>query len=91
MLGVGRAVGETMAVWMASGGTDNIPNEFNPMLLFERVKALTATIASEMADTVHGGEHYQMLFVLGIVLLLISVFVNVVSDLIIKGVKKKNP
>lgn len=91
MLGVGRAVGETMAVWMASGGTENIPdNFFNPMLLFERVKAMTATIASEMPDTAHGDEHYMMLFVVGIVLLLISVVINVVSDLVIKGVKKRN-
>jgi len=87
MLGVGRAVGETMAVWMASGGTDNMPtNYFDPMLLLERVKALTATIAGEIPETVHGSEHYQVLFVIGIVLLMISVFINVVSDLIIKGI-----
>ena len=86
MLGVGRAVGETMAVWMASGGTDNIPeNFFDPMLVLERVKALTATIAGEMPDAVHGSEHYQVLFVIGIVLLTISVVINVISDLIIKG------
>lgn len=91
MLGVGRAVGETMAVWMASGGTENIPENFyNPALLLERVKAMTATIASEMPDTAHGDEHYQMLFVIGIVLLLISVFINVVSDLVIKGIKRKH-
>lgn len=87
MLGVGRAVGETMAVWMASGGTDNMPtNYFDPMLLLERVKALTATIAGEIPETVHGSEHYQVLFVIGIVLLMISVVINVVSDLIIKGI-----
>ena len=91
MLGVGRAVGETMAVWMASGSTENIPdNLFNPALLLDRVKALTATIASEMPDTAHGDDHYRMLFVIGIVLLLISVFINVVSDIVIKGVKNKN-
>lgn len=93
MLGVGRAVGETMAVWMASGGTENIPSrgEFlNFTFLFERAKALTATIASEMPDTAHGDDHYMMLFVIGIVLLLISVFINVISDLVIKGVKNKN-
>ncbi len=93
MLGVGRAVGETMAVWMASGGTENIPSSdqvFNLSFLFERVKAMTATIASEMKDTAHGDQHYQMLFVIGIVLLCISVAINVVSDLVIKGVKKKH-
>ena len=91
MLGVGRAVGETMAVWMASGGTENIPDNFlNPAFLLERVKAMTATIASEMKDTAHGDEHYMMLFVIGIVLLLICVFINVVSDLVIKGIKNKH-
>ncbi len=84
MLGVGRAVGETMAVWMASGGTEQFG------LLFDRVKAMTATIASEMKDTAHGDEHYQMLFVIGIVLLIICVIINVLSDLVIKGVKKKH-
>ena len=93
MLGVGRAVGETMAVWMASGGTENIPTGgelLNFSFLFERVKALTATIASEMPDTAHGDDHYMMLFVIGLVLLLISVVINVVSDLVIKGVKNKH-
>lgn len=91
MLGVGRAVGETMAVWMASGSTEKIPeNFFNPALLLERVKALTATIASEMPDTAHGDDHYRMLFVIGIVLLLISVIINVVSDIVIKGVRNKH-
>ena len=56
----------------------------------ERVKAMTATIASEMPDAPHGGEHYMMLFVVGIVLLLISVVINVISDLVIKGIKKRN-
>ena len=91
MLGVGRAVGETMAVWMASGSTENIPeNFFNPALLLERVKALTATIASEMPDTAHGDDHYRMLFVIGIVLLLISVVINVISDIVIKGIRNKH-
>ena len=91
MLGVGRAVGETMAVWMASGGTENIPESFmNPAFLLERVKAMTATIASEMKDTAHGDEHYMMLFVIGIVLLLICVIINVISDLVIKGIKNKH-
>jgi phosphate transport system permease protein len=91
MLGVGRAVGETMAVWMASGSTDNVPeNIFNPANLLERVKAMTATIASEMPDTAHGDPHYRMLFVIGLVLLLISVVINVVSDIVIKGIKRKH-
>jgi len=51
---------------------------------------MTATIAAEMGETVNGGEHYRMLFVLGIVLFLITCSINVASDLIVKGVKKAN-
>jgi len=90
MLGVGRAVGETMAVLMASGNADKIPdNFFNPALLLMEVKTLTATIASELGDTAYGDDHYRMLFVIGILLLFISVVINVVSDLVVKGVKKE--
>ncbi|MGK0189464.1 MAG: phosphate transport system permease protein [Verrucomicrobiales bacterium] len=88
MLGVGRAVGETMAVLMATGNGVEIPeNMFNPALLLEKVRTLTATIVSELPDTAHGDEHYRMLFVIGIVLLVISVFINVTSDIIVKGIK----
>lgn len=91
MLGVGRAVGETMAVLMATGNGTEIPeNLFNPALLLEKVRTLTATIVSELPDTAHGDEHYQMLFVIGIVLLLISVVINVTADIIIKGIKGSN-
>ena len=91
MLGVGRAVGETMAVLMASGNADQIPeNFFNPGILLMKVKTLTATIAGEMNDTAHGDEHYRMLFVIGLLLLVITVAINVVSDLIVKGIRKKH-
>jgi len=90
MLGVGRAVGETMAVLMASGNADQIPNNFfNPGILLMKVKTLTATIVGEMNDTVHGDEHYRMLFVIGLLLLIITVVINVTSDIIVKGLRKK--
>lgn len=91
MLGVGRAVGETMAVLMASGNADQIPeNFFNPGILLMKVKTLTATIVGEMNDTVHGDEHYRMLFVIGLLLLIITVVINVTSDIIVKGVRTKD-
>ena len=91
MLGVGRAVGETMAVLMASGNADKIPKSFaDPAFLTRQVKTLTATIASEMGDTAYGDEHYRMLFVIATLLLIISVVINVVSDLVVKGVKKQH-
>jgi ABC-type phosphate transport system permease subunit len=43
-----------------------------------------------MNDTVHGDEHYRMLFVIGLLLLIITVVINVTSDIIVKGVSKKN-
>lgn len=84
MLGVGRAVGETMAVLMATGNANKIPGS-----LFDSVQTMTATIAQEMGDAVQGGEHYQVLFVIGIVLLVITCAINVVSDIVIKGLRKE--
>ena len=84
MLGVGRAVGETMAVLMATGNANKIPTS-----IFDSVQTMTATIAQEMGDAVQGGEHYQVLFIIGIVLLTITCGINVISDLVIKGLRKE--
>ena len=84
MLGVGRAVGETMAVLMATGNANKIPTS-----VFDSVQTMTATIAQEMGDAVQGGEHYQVLFIIGIVLLTITCAINVISDLVIKGLRKE--
>ena len=81
MLGVGRAVGETMAVLMATGNMSKVPGS-----IFDRVETMTALIASEMGETVYRSQHYQMLFVVGIVLFIITCSVNLISDIIIKGV-----
>src|SRR6266566_3761753 len=85
MLGMGRAVGETMAVLLATGHNNRIPT-----VLTDPVRTMTATIAAEMGETVQGSEHYRVLFVLGIVLFVITCGINVASDLIVKGVKKAN-
>jgi phosphate transport system permease protein len=84
MLGVGRAIGETMAVLMATGNANQIPSS-----IFDSVQTMTATIAQEMGDAVQGGEHYQVLFIIGTVLLVITCAINVVSDLVIKGIKRQ--
>lgn len=84
MLGVGRAVGETMAVLLATGNTNQIPHS-----LVDPIKTLTATIASEMGEAPSGGAHYQALFVIGILLLVITCTINLVADFIIKGAKAK--
>jgi ABC-type phosphate transport system permease subunit len=85
LLGMGRAIGETMAVLLATGHNLRIPHS-----LTDPVRTMTATIAAEMGETAHGGEHYRVLFILGIVLFVITCSINVASDLIIKGVKKAN-
>jgi phosphate transport system permease protein len=85
MLGMGRAVGETMAVLLATGHNNRIPTA-----LTDPVRTMTATIAAEMGECVHGDDHYRVLFILGIVLFVITCGINVASDLIIKGVKKAN-
>ncbi len=84
MLGVGRAVGETMAVLLATGNTNQIPTS-----LIDPIKTLTATIASEMGEAPAGGEHYQVLFVVGILLLVITCSINLIADFVIKGFKAK--
>lgn len=85
MLGMGRAVGETMAVLLATGHSNRIP-----LALTDPVRTMTATIAAEMGEAVHGDAHYRVLFILGIVLFVITCSINVAADLIIKGVKKAN-
>ena len=84
LLGVGRAVGETMAVLMATGHAVNIPK--SP---FDPVRTLTATIAAELGEASVGSPHYQVLFVIGILLFTITFSVNLVADMIVKGTAKR--
>ena len=84
LLGVGRAVGETMAVLMATGHSVRIPHS-----IFDPVRTLTATIAAELGETSHGSPHYQVLFLIGVVLFSITFVVNMLADLAVKGIKKQ--
>ncbi|OIO38791.1 MAG: phosphate ABC transporter permease subunit PstC [Candidatus Omnitrophica bacterium CG1_02_49_16] len=76
MLGIGRVIGETMAVMMITGNAAVMPNS-----ILVPVRTLTATIAAEMGEAVVGGEHYFALFAIGIVLFIISFAINVTADL----------
>jgi len=78
MLGIGRVIGETMAVMMITGNSAVIPHSF-----LQPVRTLTATIAAEMGETVIGSEHYFALFAIGIVLFIISFVINVTADLLL--------
>lgn len=84
LLGVGRAIGETMAVLMATGHANQIPH--SPL---DRVQTLTATIAAELGETVQGDDHYRVLFVIGILLFVIAFVVNLTADLIVRGIRGK--
>lgn len=80
LLGVGRAVGETMAVLMATGHSVQIPHS-----VFDPVRTLTATIAAELGESVAGGTHYRVLFLIGSWLMVMSLAVNLAADLIVRG------
>lgn len=85
LLGVGRGFGETMAVLMASGHAVQIPGS-----LFDSVRALTATIASELGDTAQGSPHYRVLFSLGILLFVVTFIINLLADILVrKGDRKQ--
>ncbi|ACF13383.1 phosphate ABC transporter, inner membrane subunit PstC [Chloroherpeton thalassium ATCC 35110] len=84
LLGVGRAVGETMAVLMATGHSIRIPTS-----LLEPVRTLTATIAAELGEAPMHSEHYQVLFIIGILLFTITFVVNLVADLAVRGIRNQ--
>ncbi len=75
ILGVGRAVGETMTVLMVTGNAAQIPTS-----LLKPVRTLTATIAAELGEAPQGGIHYQALFAVGIALFLSTFLLNIVAD-----------
>ncbi|WP_135606797.1 phosphate ABC transporter permease subunit PstC [Methanococcoides sp. NM1] len=83
MLGIGRAIGETMTVMMVTGNTAIIPGI--PEGLFDPVRTMTATIALEMGEVPQGSEHFHALFAVGSVLFLITFIINLIAD----SVKKK--
>ena len=77
VLGIGRAIGETMAVLMVTGNAAIIPTSF-----FEPVRTIPATIAAELGEAPAGGAHYQALFLLGVVLFLITLALSVLVEYI---------
>jgi phosphate transport system permease protein len=79
MLGIGRVIGETMAVLMVSGNSAII--SLNPL---DPVRTMTATIAAEMGEVPFGSHHYQALFWIGLVLLLITFVLNILSRRVLK-------
>ena len=105
LLGMGRVVGETMAVLMATGHALNNPFGFVKLdelidipptdirvpffHALKEVKTLTATIASEMGEVERGGDHWQVLFLIGVLLFTITFIVNMTAHFVVHGVKRK--
>lgn len=71
VLGIGRAIGETMAVLMVTGNAAVIPHT-----ILEPLRTIPATIAAELGEAPAGGAHYQALFLLGVVLFFITLIIN---------------
>ena len=84
LLGVGRAVGETMAVLMATGHAVHIPHS-----LLDSVRTLTANIAAELGEAPSGSDHYRVLFLTGTLLFLITLAVNLTADFVVRGIRRK--
>ncbi len=84
ILGMSRAVGETMTVLLVCGGAAVIPRTF-----FQPVRPMTATIAAEMGETVIGSTHYHSLFAIGLILFLITLGFNIVAELISRRYRLK--
>src|SRR5262245_44846658 len=84
LLGVGRAVGETMAVLMATGHAVQIPHG-----LLDSVRTLPANIAAELGEAPAGSDHYRILFLTGTLLFLITFVINFGADLAIRSVRNR--
>jgi phosphate transport system permease protein len=77
MLGMGRAIGETMTVMMVTGNAARMPLGLDA--LFKPVRTMTATIAAEMGEVAKGSIHYHALFGIGIVLFLLTFVINLAA------------
>jgi phosphate transport system permease protein len=87
MLGIGRAVGETMTVMMVTGNAPVLALSLGH--LFSPVRTMTATIAAEMGEVANGSVHYHVLFFIGMVLFLISLAVNIMASAVVFRSRKR--
>jgi phosphate transport system permease protein len=81
MLGVGRAIGETMTVMMVAGNAARMPLGLDALL--RPVRTMTATIAAEMGEVARGSTHYHVLFIVGLVLFLLTFLINLAAAMTI--------
>jgi phosphate transport system permease protein len=88
MLGIGRAIGETMVVMMVTGNAPVMPTRLSA--LFAPVRTMTATIAAEMGEVATGSTHYHVLFFIGIVLFLIALVINITASAVVFRSRKRS-
>jgi phosphate transport system permease protein len=86
ILGMMRAIGETMVVWMASGNAAQIPTPWYDVT--QSVRTITATVAGEMGETPKGSDHYGALFGLGLVLLAFTFVLNLITEHFLRRVRR---
>ncbi len=84
ILGMSRAVGETMTVLMVAGGAAVIPKS-----IFDPVRPMTSTIAAEMGEAVMGSPHFHALFAIGLILFLITLMINIIAEVISRRYRLK--
>jgi len=84
MIGLGRAVGETMIVLMATGNTPIM--DFN---IFEGLRTLSANIAVEMPESEVGSTHYRILFLSGLVLFVFTFIINTLAEVVRQRLRRK--
>jgi phosphate transport system permease protein len=87
MLGIGRAIGETMTVMMVTGNAPVMVRSLGA--IFMPTRTMTATIAAEMGEVAKGSVHYHVLFLIGLILFLISLTVNIIASAMVFRVKKR--
>ncbi len=83
LLGLGRAIGETMTVLMVTGNAAVIPQGLAGFL--KPVRTMTATIAAEMGETAYHSPYYHALFAVGLILCLIAFATNTIADVVVRG------
>lgn len=82
LLGLGRAIGETMTVLMVTGNAQVMPQGL--MGFLKPIRTMTATIAAEMGETPYGSTHFHALFTIGLFLFIITFAVNTIADIIVR-------
>lgn len=90
MLGVGRAIGETMVVIMVTGNAGVLPEHGIWNAFTHSVRTITGTIGAEALEVAHGDAHYRALFMLGVVLFLITFALNTAADLALRRLPKRS-